>query len=83
MNKKKVKGPSDLALFAKAAKISVSYASEVTSQDPTKRKKPSLKVALKIHKNCGRKFGLLEGATDEEVEAVKTMAIRTGFVEPY
>lgn len=53
--------------FAKAAGISVSYASEILSTART----PSRPLAITIFRRTGRKFGPIAGLSDEDIATLE------------
>ena len=63
--------PTDLA--AKAG-ISVPYASQLLSGDFTKRRQPSLQMALRIYDATGLQLGALSGLSPEEIETSRKVA---------
>lgn len=58
--------------FAKAAGISVSYACELL----TAKRTPSQRLAVRIYRRTGRKFGSIAGATDADIDALERLQDR-------
>jgi hypothetical protein len=73
---------SRLTDFATKAGISISYASQLLASDPTKRRVPTVEMAVHIYRRTGRMLGILEGASAREAKLVLAMAERTGTVQP-
>lgn len=67
--------------FAAKAGISISYASQLLSKDLSKRRVPTVEMALMIYKKTGVKLGLLSAATDTEARSVIRMAERAVATE--
>lgn len=67
--------------FAAKAGISISYASQLLSDDPTKRRYPTVEMAIMIYRKTGTKLGILSGASSAEIKTVIRMAERTGGVQ--
>lgn len=65
--------------FAKAAEISISYASQLLSEDPARRRVPTLEMAISIYRKTGVGVGLLKGADKREANVVLRLAERNGF----
>ena len=63
--------------FAERAGIARSFACQIIHR----RRIPTVNMSLQIYDKTGRKFGLLEGATLEEIAAVRRMVNRTGLSE--
>lgn len=66
-----------LAEFSQQAGISISFASQIINR----RRVPTVGMTLAIYAKTGKKFGLIEGATREEIAALKRMAKRTGLLD--
>lgn len=69
-----------LTAFAKLAEISISYASQLLSDDPTKRRTPTVEMALSIYRKTGVKLGILSGSDTREANTLIRMAERTGVI---
>lgn len=70
----------NLTQFAKKAGISISYASEILSDKPDKKRTPTVEMAIWIFSKTGYKLGILEGASDPEAKTLVRLAKRTGTV---
>ena len=60
--------------LAEKAGISLSYATQLLSEDPEQRREPSLGMALKIYERTGEQFGILKGMNPEHIEALRKAA---------
>jgi hypothetical protein len=66
-----------LAEFAAAAGISISYASQLLSEHPKKRRDPSQALAITIYRRTGRKFGPIAHLSDADIAALERIAAKT------
>lgn len=64
--------PSEVAARLREIGVSGPYASQIAN----KRREPPLRLAVTISKKTGLRLGLLEGASDEEVEVVTRLLER-------
>jgi len=71
-------GGHRLSDFAEQAGISVSYASQLLSNNHHRRN-PTIVLALDIYHKTGVKLGLLVGASRAEINTVARMVERTGL----
>jgi len=69
-----------LTEFARKAGISISYASQLVTDKPEKRRTPTPELAAIIYSRTGVMLGLLEGATTREANAFVRMLERTGKI---
>jgi transcriptional regulator with XRE-family HTH domain len=69
-----------LTKFANKAGISISYASQLLTDDPTQKRIPTVEMSLVIYRRTGVKLGILVGASDKLCKDLVRLAEENGII---